>query len=150
MGRQRRPLHCRPDDEYRRTRPGAGPPATRGAVHAVDDAAAGLDHVTHEAVLGTLRALHELRASPVGLRGAAYGALQGALEAGHNLAAATGAAMAAAQAAAPELGITEAEASAAAADGIMAAAYALDDLDLQIVVNALPEGVREQVEETTT
>ena len=116
--------------------------ATRGAVHAVDDATGELGSVTHGAMLGTLRALSELRVSPAeALRGAALGVIQGAVEAQHDPFEVATAAVAAARAAAPELGISEEEAATAAAAGIREAAQALESEEFEAVIAALPESV---------
>ena len=122
--------------------------ATRGAVHAVDDITGELGNVTQGAMLGTLRALHQLQVAPAeALRGAAHGVIQGAVEAQRDLAGAAEAALEAARAAASELGITDEEAATAAAAGIRDAAQALEPEEFDAVIAALPEDVSRGADE---
>ena len=72
-------------------------------------------------------------------RSAGYGTVQGALEAGHDPAQMAAAAMEAAREVAPELGMSEEEAVAAAAMGVMDAAAAVDDETLAAVRAAMDE-----------
>ena len=118
--------------------------ATRGAVHAADNLTGQVGSVTRGAVLGTLRTLGRLRVAPrESLRGAAQGAIQGAVEARRDLAEAAVAAVAAAREAASELGITEEEAANTAAAGMLETARATGDETLAIVMEALPESLRQ-------
>ena len=114
--------------------------ATRGAVHAGTEAGEQAERVARAAAVGTLRALGGL---PVSLRevfhGAGYGIVQGALEAGHDPAQMAAAVVEAAREMAPELGMTEEEASTAAAMGVLDAARAAGDETLASVRPALPE-----------
>ena len=114
--------------------------ATRGALHAGSEVGEEVERVARAAAVGTLRTLGRL---PVSLReavrGAGYGTVQGALEAGHDPAQMAAAVVEAAREVAPELGITEEEAVAAAATGILDAAEAAGDETLAAVRPALPE-----------
>ncbi len=110
---------------------------TRGALHATDNVAEQVGRVTRGAVLGALRTLGDLRTVPEDLlRGVGHGALQGALEARRDPAAA---AVEAAREAATELGISEAEATAAVAEGISSAVQAADDETAAAVQQALSQ-----------
>ena len=121
--------------------------ATRGAVHAGNEAGEQAERVARAAAVGTLRALGRL---PVSLRdavhGAGYGTVQGALEAGQDPAQMAVAAMEAAREIAPELGITEEEAAAAAAMGVLDAAAVAGDETLAAVRAALPDELAEAVD----
>ena len=119
--------------------------ATRGAVHAADNITGQVGSVTRGAVLGTLRTLGRLRVAPgESLRGAAQGAIQGAVEARRDPAEAAVAAVEAAREAAAELGISEEEATNAAAVGMLEAARAAGDETLSVVREALPESLRQE------
>ena len=111
---------------------------TRGALHATDNAAEEVGRVTRGAVLGTLRTLGALRTVPEELlRGVGHGALQGALEASRDPAAAAAAAVEAAREAATDLGVSEADATAAVVEGISSAVQVADDETAAAVQQAL-------------
>ena len=114
--------------------------ATRGALHAGTELGENAEQAARAAAVGTLRALGRL---PVSLReivqGAGYGTVQGALESGQDPAQMAAAAMDAAREIAPELGITDDEATSAAAIGVLAAAAAAGDETLAAVRAALPQ-----------
>lgn len=113
--------------------------ATRGALHAAEDVAGGVERVTRGAVLGTLQTLGGLRAVPEELlRGVGQGALLGAIEAGRDPAEAAAAAVEAAREAASDLGLTESEAAAAVAEGIANAARNADQELATAVRQVLP------------
>ena len=114
--------------------------ATRGALHAGTELGEQAEQAARAAAVGTLRVLGRL---PVSLResihGAGYGTVQGALESGHDPAQMAAAVMQAAREIAPELGITEEEAVAAAATGVLDAAAVAGDDALAAVRAALPD-----------
>ena len=112
----------------------------RGAVHAGNELEEQTERVVRVAAAGTLRTLAKL---PVSLRealtGTGYGAVQGALEVGHGPAEMATAVLDAAREVAPELGLTEAEATAAVAEGVLDAASSTGDEALAAVRAALHE-----------
>ena len=100
--------------------------ATRGALSAINDAGLGVERLTNEAVLGSLKALGKTAANPWdALWGAGYGSIQGANEAGVDLAEVATHAVEGARQAAPELGLSSEEAAARAAQGVLEAARSL-------------------------
>ena len=119
--------------------------ATRGAVHAAENITDQVNTVTRGAVLGTLQALDRLRISPQELlRGAAQGAIQGAIESQQDPAAVALAAVEAARESAPNLGLTEEEATSAATAGMRAAAQAAGGETLETVITALSGDLKQQ------
>ena len=120
--------------------------ATRGAAHAGTELGEQAEQAARAAAVGTLRALGRL---PVSLReavrGAGYGTVQGALEAGQDPAQVAVAAVEAAREVAHELGMSEDEAAAAAAMGVLDAAAASEEA-LSAVRAVLPEELAEAEE----
>jgi MFS family permease len=96
--------------------------AARGAIHALDEVAEGVEFVTKGALLGTVRALSKTATNPYQvMREIGFGAMQGAAEVGANVAQTASEVMTGAREAAMELGISEEVAAAHAAEGIRAA-----------------------------
>lgn len=96
--------------------------AARGAIHALDEVAEGVEFVTRGALLGTVRALSKTATNPYQvLREIGFGAMQGAGEVGANVARTASDVITGAREAALELGISEEVAAAHAAEGIRAA-----------------------------
>ena len=114
--------------------------ATRGAVHASHDLGEQMERVAHAAVSGAVRTLDRMPVRTLdALHGAGYGIIQGAIESGYDPSVAAGAAVEAAREIAPQLGMTELEATSAAAAGILEAAGSADEGTLAAVRRAIPE-----------
>ena len=115
--------------------------ATRGAMLAGSELEEQAGRVARAAATGAIRALERLPVETIDvLRGAGYGAVQGALESGSDPVDAAAAVVEAAREVAPELGISEREATTAAAEGILNAAAAGGEETLAAVRRAMPEG----------
>jgi hypothetical protein len=113
--------------------------AARGAVHALDEVAGGMENVTRGALLGTVRALSKTATSPYQvMREIGFGAMQGAGEVGANVVQTATEVITGARQAAQELGISEEAAAAHAAEGIRAA------------TESMTPAVRSEVEEALT
>jgi MFS family permease len=97
--------------------------ATRGALQAVDVVSGNMAHVTRGAVLGTIRALRRHNVAPQDvLAGAMYGVIVGAGESGADIAEVAVHAVEGAREMAEELGLTQDQAAAEAARGVIDAA----------------------------
>ncbi|MCE2502197.1 MAG: MFS transporter [Dehalococcoidia bacterium] len=113
--------------------------ATRGAMHAGDEFVDQLERVTRGSVMGALRTLDYLEVDPLEtLHGAGYGSVQGALESEQDLAQVAGAVIEAARDVASELGLDEREAAAAVAGGMISAAEAAGQDNLDALRESLP------------
>lgn len=113
--------------------------ATRGAMHAGDEFVDQLERVTRGSVMGALRTLNYLEVDPLeALHGAGYGSVQGALESEQDLAQVAGAVIEAARDVASELGLDEREAAAAVAGGMISAAEAAGQDNLDALRASLP------------
>jgi MFS family permease len=114
--------------------------ATRGAIHALDEASHDLGNVAKGAVLGTVKALSRTTTSPFRvIREIGYGAVQGAGEVGVDVGQAATETIEGAREAAQELGISEDEAAARATEGVLAAAESLGPEAVAEVQNVLME-----------
>ena len=121
--------------------------ATRGAVHAGNDLGEQAGRVARAAAAGTIRALGQMPVQTLdAMHGVGYGIVQGALESGNDPAEAAAAAVEAAREVAPEVGMSEQEATTAAAAGILDAATASGDEALAAVLRAIPEGLADAAE----
>ena len=121
--------------------------ATRGAVHAGNDIGEQAGRVARAAAAGAIRTLDKLPVQTLdAMHGAGYGVVQGALESGNDPAEAAAAVMDAAREIAPELGMSELEATTAAAAGILDAAAASGEETLAAVRRAIPEELSDAAE----
>jgi hypothetical protein len=112
--------------------------ATRGAVHALDEVTQDLGNVAKGAMLGTVKALSWTTASPLRIiREIGYGAVLGAGEVGADVGQTATEAIAGAREAAYELGISQDEAAARAAEGMLAAAESIGPEAMAEVKNVL-------------
>jgi MFS family permease len=124
--------------------------AARGAIHAMDEAAEGVENVARGALLGTVRALNKKATNSYQvMREVGFGAMQGADEVGADVAQTATQLISGAREAAQELGISEDEAAAHAAVGIRAATESMEaavrsEIELALAgdgVNEIPESL---------
>ncbi|MDA1316377.1 MAG: MFS transporter, partial [Acidobacteria bacterium] len=101
--------------------------ATRGAMHAANTVGLGMGRLSHEAMRGTFSAFGRTRANPLDvIRGATYGIIQGASDVGADLVLVAGQAVDSARQAAAQLGLSEEQAVAQAAQVAIEAAEEMD------------------------
>ena len=120
---------------------------TRGAVHAGNELEERTESVARAAAVGVIRALGRLPVLPRdAVQGAAYGTIQGAMESGNAPAEFVSGLLEAAREAAPEMGMTEDEATLAATGGIISASAAAGQEALDAVLEVLPDELRDSYE----
>ena len=114
--------------------------ATRGAILAGSELEGQAARVARAAAMGAIRTLDRTSVQTLDvLHGVGYGVVQGSLESGRDPGEAAAAVVEAAREAATELGITEREATEAAAAGILSAAADAGQQALTDVRRAIPE-----------
>ena len=117
--------------------------AVRGALHAVG-AAQDMSLLSQQAIIGISQAMRRAGGDPLqNLRGSGQGAVQGAIETGADLGETASSAIKASREVAHQAGLTEEEASAAVAQGMLEAAEAVSPEALAMVKEGVPEELHE-------